>query len=117
MLGLPQAGDMFKISNTAQGTRREAHGDKSWRPHGVVLASPDGLVNVVARSSQTPDCLPRDFRSCAEPTIRLDRDGFFSMRWYKSFTAAVLTDGTKAEYLGLLPEPQNSGFQDWAERQ
>ncbi len=115
-LAPPTAGDVYKISNLAQGTRKEAHGDLSWRPHGVVLVSPDGLVNVVGRSSHMPDYKPRDLSSRAEPTIGLDLDGFFSMRWYKSSTTAVLADGTKAKYLGPLPEPQNSRFCAWTER-
>ena len=113
---LPQAGEMHRIANVAMGTRKEAHGDSTWRPHGIVFASPDGTVNIVGRSSLMPDYKPGDLRSSAEPAIKLDREGFFSMRFYKSFTTALLADGTKAEYLGTLPEPQNRRFCEWTER-
>jgi len=107
---------VYKIKNVAQGTRREQHGVNAWRPHGVALASADGLVAVTARGTQMREFdEKRDLLSAKEPAFGLSKDGFFSARdrWYKSFNAVELADSSKAECLGPLPEPQLGKYCDW----
>src|SRR4051794_38422940 len=115
----PEVGHVYRIANFAQGFRREAHGNTARRPHGVVLSTPDGLVNVCARSSQTKDYVAAaDFWSDRVPAMGLDKDGFFSKRdrWFKSMAAADLGNSHKADYLGPLPPEQFDDYCSWAEQ-
>jgi hypothetical protein len=119
VVGRPEVGHVYKIANYAQGSRREAHGRDSHRPHGVVMSSPDGLTNVAARGTQKHEYVPAtDFWSDKVPTMGLDKDGFFSQRgrWLKSVTAQMLGDPHMADYLGPLPPEQFNDFCAWAER-
>jgi hypothetical protein len=115
----PQVGSVYRISNLAQGARPEAHSATSRRPHGVTQTSPDGLVTVVARGTQT-DKYDRkhDFWSDRVPTMGLDKDGFFSDRgrWCKVLPAEHFADRLMSDALGLLPDTQLSGFCAWAQR-
>jgi hypothetical protein len=82
------------------------------------MSSPDGLVNVVPRSSKVEEYNnKRDFWSPKVPAMELDKDGFFSAesRWYKSFSQNDLKDARRTRCLGHLPEPQLGDFVSWTE--
>lgn len=118
-LTAPQVGSVYSISNLTQGTRREAHGDRSWRPHGVTQTTPDGLVSVAARGTQAAQFdSRRDFWSVRAPTIGLDKDGFFSQRdrWHKVLVVETFSNTKLTRHLGLLPDGQLHDFCEWTQQ-